>query len=86
LLDGRGFLLPEVVMAVAVPAWGHRLVLKLQAYADAVSADDIVTGLLASVPAPPADRADHRAGHPGAAPAGAAGTAGGPDGPATTAP
>jgi MoxR-like ATPase len=86
VLDGRGFVLPEDVKAVAVPAWGHRLVLKLQAYADAVSADDIVTGLLASVPAPPADRADHRAGHPGAAPAGAAGTAGGPDGPATTAP
>ncbi len=56
VLDGRGFVLPEDVKQVAVPAWGHRLVLKLQAYADAVSAEDVVAGLLSSVSAPPADR------------------------------
>jgi MoxR-like ATPase len=55
VLDGRGFVLPEDVKDVAVPAWGHRLVLKLQAYADAVSADDVVAGLLSAVQAPPAD-------------------------------
>jgi MoxR-like ATPase len=55
VLDGRGFVLPEDVKEVAVPAWGHRLVLKLQAYADAVSADDVVAGLLSAVQAPPAD-------------------------------
>ena len=55
VLDGRGYVLPEDVKDVAIPAWGHRLVLKLQAYADAVSADDVVTALLAAVPAPPTD-------------------------------
>ncbi len=72
VLDGRGFILPEDVKAVAVPAWGHRLVLRLQAYADAVTAETVVTALLASVPAPPAekiigaaDRAGAGAGRPG---------------------
>jgi len=77
VLDGRGFVLPEDVKAVAVPAWGHRLVLKLQAYADAVLAEDVVTALLASVPAPPADRADHAAAHSGD-PAGPAAGVGSP--------
>jgi MoxR-like ATPase len=57
VLDGRGYVLPEDVKEVAVPAWGHRLVLKLQAYADAVSADDVVAGLLSTVSAPPTDPA-----------------------------
>ncbi len=65
VLDGRGFVLPEDVKEVAVSAWGHRMVLRLQAYADAVSAEDVVSGLLATVPAPPAapaaaDRARHQ--------------------------
>jgi MoxR-like ATPase len=54
--DGRGFVLPEDVKQVAVPAWGHRLVLKLQAYADTLSGDDVVRELLATVPTPPAER------------------------------
>ncbi len=56
VLDGRGFVLPEDVKQVAVSGWGHRLVLKLQAYADAVSADGVVTDLLSTVAAPPAER------------------------------
>jgi MoxR-like ATPase len=54
--DGRGFVLPEDVKQVAVPAWGHRLVLKLQAYADTLSGDDVVRELLATVATPPAER------------------------------
>jgi len=56
VLDGRGFVLPEDIKQVAVPAWGHRLVLKLQAYAESLSAESVVTELLATVDAPPADR------------------------------
>jgi MoxR-like ATPase len=56
VLDGRGFVLPEDIKQVAVPAWGHRLVLKLQAYAESLSAESVVTELLATVAAPPAAR------------------------------
>jgi len=70
VLDGRGFVLPEDIKRVAVPAWGHRLVLKLQAYAESLSAESVVTELLATVDAPPADRivaAASSAGGPAAA-------------------
>jgi MoxR-like ATPase len=54
-LDGRGFLLPEDVKDVAVPALAHRLVLSLQA-SRAVAPEDVIRELLASVPAPPSRR------------------------------
>lgn len=56
VVSGRGSVLPEDVKQVAGPAWSHRLVLKLQAYADAVTGEGVVAELLGSVPAPPADR------------------------------
>jgi MoxR-like ATPase len=58
VVDGRGFVLPEDVKQVVVAAWGHRLVLKLQAYADTISGDDVVRELLGSVATPPTDRAN----------------------------
>ncbi|NNG36028.1 AAA family ATPase [Nakamurella aerolata] len=57
VLDGRPYVLPEDVKAVAVPALAHRLVLKLQAYADALTGEDVVRTLLATVPTPPSRRA-----------------------------
>lgn len=54
---GRGFVLPEDVKQAAVPAWGHRIVLKLEAYADTLTGDDVVRELLAAVATPPAERA-----------------------------
>ncbi|MGI8417849.1 MAG: AAA family ATPase [Nakamurella sp.] len=57
VLDGRSYVLPEDVKAVAVAALGHRMVLKLQAYADALSGEDVVRSLLSSVPTPPSRRA-----------------------------
>jgi len=57
VLAGRSYVLPEDVKEVAVPALGHRMVLKLQAYADAMSGEDVVRSLLATVPTPPSRRA-----------------------------
>jgi MoxR-like ATPase len=55
-LDGRGFLLPEDIKDVAVPALAHRLVLTLQAYRT-VTPENVITELLSTVPAPPSRRA-----------------------------
>ena len=57
VLDGRPFVIPEDVKAVAVAALGHRMVLRLSAHSDAMSGDDVVTDLLATVPTPPSRRA-----------------------------
>lgn len=53
---GRGYVLPEDVKAVAGAAWSHRLVLRLQAYADSASGDGVIAELLETVPAPPSER------------------------------
>lgn len=55
-LDGRTFVIPEDIKAVAVPALGHRLVLRLKAYTDSLSGEQVVSQLLASVPTPPTRR------------------------------
>ena len=60
VLDGRGFVLPEDVKAVAVAGLGHRLVLTLQANAESVSGEDVVRQLLAAVPTPPTLRSTVR--------------------------
>ncbi len=60
VLDGRGFVLPEDVKAVAVAGLGHRLVLTLQANAESVSGEDVVRQLLATVPTPPTLRSEVR--------------------------
>lgn len=57
VLDGRGFVIPEDVKAVAVAALGHRMVLTLQSYAESVSGEDVVRQVLATVPTPPTRRA-----------------------------
>ena len=51
-LDGRDYVLPEDVVALAPDILRHRLVLDFAAEADGVGADDIVSGLLKAVPAP----------------------------------
>jgi MoxR-like ATPase len=51
-LDGRDYVLPEDVVALAPDVLRHRLVLDFAAEADGVGADDIVSGLLTAVPAP----------------------------------
>ncbi len=58
-LDGRGFVVPEDVKQVAVPALAHRLVLGIQAF-QTISGEEVVRELLASVPVPPSRHAPQR--------------------------
>jgi MoxR-like ATPase len=53
-LDGRGFVLPDDVKAVAVPVLAHRLVLNPESWGGRVSTRGIVDGLLGRVAAPEA--------------------------------
>ena len=53
LLDGRDYVTPEDVKAVAVPALAHRLVLRPELWVRRITGEDIVTDLLAEVPTPP---------------------------------
>ena len=53
LLDGRDYVTPEDVKAVAVPALAHRLVLRPELWVRRVTGEDIVADLLAEVPTPP---------------------------------
>ncbi|MFQ5680038.1 MAG: AAA family ATPase [Gemmatimonadota bacterium] len=51
-LDGRAFVLPEDVQAVAREVLRHRLVLTFQAEAEQVDVEQILDGLLEAVPVP----------------------------------
>ena len=53
-LDGRDFVVPDDVKAVAVPALAHRLVLRPELWVRRVDAGDVVARVLDDVPAPPA--------------------------------
>jgi MoxR-like ATPase len=52
VLEGRGYVTPEDVKAVAVPALAHRLSLRPELWVRRITGDDIVTELLSTVPAP----------------------------------
>ena len=52
LLSGRGFALPDDLIACAPEVLRHRLVLSYEALADGVDADTVVQRILAAVPAP----------------------------------
>ena len=54
-LQGRDFVTPDDVKAIAVPALAHRLMLKPELWVQRLSADDIVRDLLESVPTPAAE-------------------------------
>ena len=51
-LDGRDFVTPDDVKAVAVPALAHRLTLRPELWVQRVSGDDLVREALDSVPTP----------------------------------
>ena len=53
-LEGRDFVVPDDVKAVAVPALAHRLVLRPELWVRRVDAGDVVRRVLDDVPAPPA--------------------------------
>jgi MoxR-like ATPase len=54
-LDGRDFVVPEDVKAVAVPALAHRLTLRPELWVQRVRGEDLVVEALESVPTPAAE-------------------------------
>ncbi|MGO2747474.1 AAA family ATPase [Microbacterium sp.] len=52
-LDGREFVRPDDIKRIAVPVLAHRLTLTPQAWAQGVSAERIVEGVVGQVPVPP---------------------------------
>jgi MoxR-like ATPase len=54
-LDGRDFVVPDDVKAIAAPALAHRLVLRPELWVQRVHAEDVVQECLAAVPVPPAE-------------------------------
>ena len=52
LFEGRNFVLPEDIKAVAMNVLRHRLVLSYEAAADNVTADDIISRILDFIPLP----------------------------------
>jgi MoxR-like ATPase len=52
VLRGRDYVVPDDVKAVCVPALAHRITLRPELWARKVSADDVVTQILAGVPVP----------------------------------
>jgi MoxR-like ATPase len=55
LLDGRDFVTPEDVKAVAVPALSHRLMLRPELWVQRVRPEDVVREVLETVPTPAAE-------------------------------
>jgi MoxR-like ATPase len=55
VLDGRDFLTPDDVKAVAVPALSHRLMLKPELWVQRVRPEDVVREVLDTVPTPAAE-------------------------------
>ncbi len=54
VLDGRDFVTPEDVKAVAAPALGHRLVLRPELWAQQIRGEDVVAECLGQTPTPAA--------------------------------
>jgi len=69
LLRQRDYVIPDDIKQVAVPALAHRVTLRPELWVRQVSADDVVTRLLAAVPTPRTDPRAERAGVGGGAPA-----------------
>ena len=58
-LSGRGFVLPDDVQEVAVPALAHRLILRPEFWAQDLSEERVIEEVLESVPSPPATPSAH---------------------------
>jgi MoxR-like ATPase len=57
VMDGRDFVVPDDVKAIAVPALAHRLILRPELWVQRIKAEQVVEECLESVPAPSADDA-----------------------------
>jgi MoxR-like ATPase len=54
-LNGRDYVLPDDVKAIAVPALAHRLVLRPELWVQRITAEDVVRDVLDAVPTPRAE-------------------------------
>jgi MoxR-like ATPase len=52
MLQGRGYVVPEDVKAIAAEVLRHRIILTYQAEADGITTDSIITQILQTVPVP----------------------------------
>lgn len=59
LLDGRDYVLPEDVKALAVPAIGHRISLRPEMWVRSLRGADVVAQLLAQLPVPRTPQPPH---------------------------
>ena len=57
LLQQRDYVVPDDVKRIAVPALAHRITLRPELWVRKVSSDDVIAGVLASVPVPRTDPA-----------------------------
>src|SRR5919198_1118097 len=62
VLDGRDFVTPEDVKAVAAPALSHRLMLRPELWVQRIRGDDVVREALGTVPTPKAEDVAGRSG------------------------
>jgi MoxR-like ATPase len=62
VLEGRDFVTPEDVKAVAIPALAHRLTLRPELWVQRVRGEDVITEALETVPTPAAEDAVPAAG------------------------
>lgn len=51
-LSGRNFVTPDDVQSLLLPTLRHRVLLRPEAELDGVDTDQVLTGLLSSVPVP----------------------------------
>jgi len=61
LVNRRDFVIPDDIKQVAVPALAHRVTLRPELWVRQVSADDVVSRLLSTVPTPKTDPVAHAA-------------------------
>jgi MoxR-like ATPase len=57
-IEGRAFVIPDDVQAVAVPALAHRLILRPEFWAQDLSEERVIAEILDQVPTPPARPTD----------------------------
>lgn len=57
LMRRRDYVIPDDIKQIAVPALAHRVVLRPELWVRQVSSDDVIAGVLASVPTPRTDPA-----------------------------
>ncbi len=60
-LNGRDYVLPDDVKAIAVPALAHRLVLRPELWVQRITGEDVVREVLETVPTPRAEDVRQRA-------------------------